>query len=333
MSRHLTTRVERWPLRVPVTITGRTFTETRVIHVRLREGPYEGRGEAAGVYYRGETPEVMAAQIHHLAPMLTAAEFGRDALRGLLPPGGARNALDCALWDLEAQKNGRTVWELAGLTSPRPLLTTVTLGADPPGVVARAAAGFAWARAIKLKLIGDGDDAARVRAARDARPDVWLGIDANQALDFAELNELLPALIAAGVRLIEQPLPAGEDEVLKGFRSPIPLAADESVQCLEDIAALVGRYDLINIKLDKCGGLTEALEMAYEARRLGLGLMVGNMSGTSLATAPALLLGQLCDIVDLDGPVLLACDRVPSVRYRNGMVSQGKQLWGLPRKS
>jgi L-Ala-D/L-Glu epimerase len=253
----------------------------------------------------------------------------RAELAALLPAGGARNALDCALWDLESKRAGRPVWQLAGLPSVRPLITTFTLAADDPGTVRAGAEKFTSARALKLKLDGDLDaDIERVKAVRSARADVWLGVDANQGHTIDTLAALLPTLVDAGVSLIEQPIARGREADLDGFRSPIPLAADESVQDSHDIAGLVGRFDIINIKLDKCGGLTEALRMVEEAHRLGLGTMVGSMFATSLAAAPGFIVGQLCEIVDLDGPVILMEDREPAVRYDDGRISCPDGLWG-----
>ncbi|MGH8240873.1 MAG: enolase C-terminal domain-like protein, partial [Steroidobacteraceae bacterium] len=253
----------------------------------------------------------------------------------LMPPGGARNAVDCALWELESRRASVPVWSLAGLrAAPRRLVTTFTLGADDPAVMARGARERTEARSLKLKLTGQLDlDIARVRAVRAARPDAWIGVDANQGFAIAELDALAAAMVEQNVSLIEQPLARGREADLQGYRSPIPLAADESALSFTDLAALVGRFQIVNIKLDKCGGLTEGLAMAAEARRLGLGVMVGNMVGTSLAMAPAFVLGQLCDVVDLDGPTFLARDRVPGILYERGEVWCGEEVWGAPRAS
>src|SRR5579872_1108696 len=319
--------VERWPFKAPFRITGFTFENAEVVVAQVSDGAHLGRGEACGVYYRGDTPATMAASIETVRALIEAGPT-REALRQALPPGGARNAVDCALWELEAARAGRPAWRLASETPPRPLLTTYTISADTPESMAASAQDYAGARAIKLKLIGDGLDGERVAAVRRARPDVWLAVDANQAFSLADLSELTPKLIANGVKLIEQPLPAGSDADLDGYESPIPLAADESLQDLRDVAALVGRYHVANIKLDKSGGLTEALLMAHEAKRLGLKVMVGNMTGTSLAIAPGYILGQLCDVVDLDGPMFLKADREPSVRYVDGYVHCDAAVWG-----
>jgi L-alanine-DL-glutamate epimerase-like enolase superfamily enzyme len=223
---------------------------------------------------------------------------------------------------------GRRTWQIAGLDPPRPLLTTFTVGADKPEKMASGARAYADAKAIKLKLTGEPLDADRVRAVRAARPDVWLGVDANQGFTRVFLETLMPVLEEARVELIEQPFKIGQEAQLDGFNSPIPVAADESAQGLADVRRLIGRFNVVNIKLDKCGGLTEALAMARKARRLGLDVMVGNMVGTSLAMAPSFLVGQLCQVVDLDGPVFLSTDRDVTVRYSDGFISCDDRLWG-----
>jgi L-alanine-DL-glutamate epimerase-like enolase superfamily enzyme len=320
--------LERLTLKAPFRISGYTFTEVPVVVVTLHRGGARGRGEAAGVYYLNDTPDriVEIIETHR-----TEIERGldREALSRMLPPGGARNALDCALWELEANAIHSTVWRQAGLETPAPRVTTFTLSADDPATVGRAADQLSGARALKLKLNGDIEaDIARVRAVRIARPDVWLGVDANQGYSLDALRTLLPALIDAHVQLLEQPLLRGHEAELERFDSPIPVAADESVQGFSDVASLVGRFDVVNIKLDKCGGLTEALRIVEEARRLGLQVMVGNMLGTSWAMAPAFVIAQLCDYVDLDGPTFIARDRNPGVRYDNGSIHCGDDVWG-----
>lgn len=315
-------------MRAPFRITGHTFTALRAVVVTLSDGRFEGRGEGAGVYYRGETAEGMAVQLAAVRTEIEAGA-GRRALAGLLPAGGARNALDCAFWDLEAKRAGKPVWALAGLEAPRRLVTAYTVSADAPEAMAAKAAGFTEAKAIKLKLTGEAD-AARVSAVRAARPDVWLGVDANQGFTRESLAQLMPTLVEARVALIEQPFPVGREAWLDGLASPIPIAADESVQTREEIAALAGRVQVVNIKLDKSGGLTEALAMARAARALGLQLMVGNMFGTVLAMAPSFVVGQLCDVVDLDGPMSLTGDRTPGVDYRDGLCWCPPQAWGDP---
>ncbi len=331
MKLRLTIELEAWDMASPLRIAGHVLTDIPVVAVTLSDGTCSGRGEAAGVFYRGETAGRLAAQIDSVRDAIEAG-ITRAALQTVLPPGGARNALDCALWDLEAKRAGQPVWQLAGLAPPLPLLTTFTLGADTPDIMAEGArTRYRDAKAIKLKLLGDEQDADRVRAVRAARAEVWLGVDANQGFTLRQLTELMPVLVDARVALIEQPCRVGHEAELDGFASPIPLAADESVQSLFDIAALVGRFQIINIKLDKSGGLTEALRMVQLGRRLGLGIMTGNMGGTSLAMAPALLVGQCSDFVDLDGPLFLKADRPDAVVYENGCVSAPDTLWGAGR--
>jgi L-alanine-DL-glutamate epimerase-like enolase superfamily enzyme len=326
----LSVAVEQWPMQTPFKITGYTFTSLDVVVVRLGDGAHEGRGEGAGVYYFQDTPARMAGQIEAVRGAVEAG-IDRAGLARLLPAGGARNALDCALWDLQAKRTGRPVWALAGLEPPRPLTTTYTVSADLPEVMAAKAGSYASARAIKLKLTGEPADAERVAAVRAARPDIWLGVDANQGFSRTSLARLMPTLLAARVELLEQPFPMGEDRLLEGLASPVPVAADESAQTLADVARLAGLVDIINIKLDKCGGLTEALAMAHEARRLGLKLMVGNMFGTALAMAPGFVVGQLCDVVDLDGPMNLVGDREPGMTYEDGRAWCPPQVWGSPQ--
>lgn len=325
--RSLEVRTERLRLKEPFRITGYVFEHTDAVVATISEGDAAGRGEASGVYYLGDDAPNMLGQIE-AAREAVEGGIGRAALQALLPPGGARNALDCALWELDAALAGRPAWQLAGLDPPTPRITTLTLGADTPEAMA-ARAEKLEAKALKLKLTGDLDlDVARIEAVRAARPDVWMGVDANQGFSRAELEPLIDALVAAGVSLLEQPLPRGAEADLTGLRSPVPVAADESALSLADVPGLVGRFDVVNIKLDKCGGLTEALRIAAEARKLGLGVMVGNMVGSSLAMAPAFLLAQLCDFVDLDGPTFLAEDRRPGVTYTDGAIDCGEEVWG-----
>jgi len=326
---HLEIVKEQWPLTVPFRIAGHTFEVLGVIVVTLRARSALGRGEAVGVYYRNDTASSLVERIEAVRP---AVEKGvcLEQLQALLPPGGARNALDCAWWDLQAQLSGQPVWEMAGLGVPKPLVTTFTCGADTPENMGAAARRYSHARAIKLKLTGASLDADRVRAVREARPDVWLGVDANQSFTRASLAALMPVLVENQVSLIEQPFPVDKDALLVGLQSPIPIAADESVQSRTDIPKLAGKVDVINIKLDKCGGLTEALSMVRAAHACGLETMVGNMVGTSLAMAPAFLVGQQCKVVDLDGPVFLAADRTPAVTYEDGLIHCPAGLWGSP---
>lgn len=320
-------RLERLPLRAPIRITGYTFVDVPVLVVTLRDGEHVGYGEAAGVYYRNDAPASMLGQIEALRPIL-AKGIDRNALSYLLPPGGARNALDCALWDLEAKRSGLPVWQMAGLSPPKPMITTYTLGADEPAAMAEQARAYSSARALKLKLTGEPLDAERVRQVRASRPDAWIGVDANQGYNLITLQKMLTVFVQAGIALIEQPVPPGQDAGLPALQSPIPLAADESVLCLADLRRCIGCFDVINIKLDKCGGLTEGLALANVARRLGFRVMVGNMCGSSLAMAPAFVLAQVCDVVDLDGPLALAHDRTPGVVYEDGRIWCPESVWG-----
>lgn len=319
--------IEKWPLKAPFRITGHTFVDLDVVVVSLSRDGHVGRGEAPGVYYFGDTPASMAKQIEAVRAQIEAG-IDREDLQRLLPAGGARNAVDCALWDLESRSCGVPAWKLAGLNPPVPIVTTFTLGADEPEKMAAGAAALTRAQAIKLKLTGEPLDAQRVRQVRSARPDVWLAVDANQGFTPDSLGQLIPTLVDARVGLIEQPFPRGRESDLDGMRSPIPLAADESVQDRRDMPALVGRFDIVNIKLDKSGGFTEALAMAQLARELGLDVMVGNMTGTVLSMAPAFLIGQLCRVVDLDGPTFLKSDRTPGIVYENGTVWCPPEAWG-----
>jgi L-alanine-DL-glutamate epimerase-like enolase superfamily enzyme len=319
--------LERWPLTTPFRTTAQTIEVFDAIVVHLSKDTHVGRGEAAGIYFQNETPSSMREQIEPMRGVIEAG-LSHESLQMLLPPGGARNALDCALWDLEAKLTKQPVWEKLGLPQPRRLLTTFTCGADRPEKMAAAARAYRNARALKLKLTGSAADGDCVRAVRDARPDVWLGIDANQGFSLAHLESLLGVLTEERVSLIEQPFPVGREELLDGLQSPIPIAADESVRSAADIPSLVGRFSVANIKLDKSGGLTEALSLARALRAAGLDTMVGNMMGTSLAMAPAFLVGQLCDLVDLDGPAFLREDRAPPADYSDGHIWCPEGLWG-----
>ncbi len=320
--------VEKLRLAAPFHISGFVFEEQDVVVATLDDGVHRGRGEASGVYYFNDTAQSMVSALEARRAEIEAG-IDRAGVQRLLPPGGARNALDCALWELDARRSGTPVWKLAGVPAPRPLITTFTLGADSPEAMALGARNYAQARSLKLKLTGDLDlDIARVHAVRTARPDCWMGVDANQGYGIEALDALIEALMAAHVSLLEQPIKRGRELDLAGYVSTIPIAADESALCLADLPGLLGRFQVVNIKLDKCGGLTEALAMAHEARRLGLRVMVGNMVGSSLAMAPAFILGQLCDVVDLDGPTFLSKDRIPGMTYVDGMAWSDDGVWG-----
>lgn len=316
----------------PFRISGHVFETSDVVVVTLGEGELRGRGEGCGVYYLGDDVAHMRGDIEAARGAIEAG-LTREELRSAMPPGGGRNAVDCALWELEAARAGETAWARAGVPVLKPLLTTFTLGADTPEVMAEGARAYAGARAIKIKLTGDLPlDIARVAAVRGARPDIWLGVDGNQGFQRSDLKALVDALQANDVKLLEQPLARGKDAELEGFESAIPIAGDESLVNLADLPGAPGRFDVVNIKLDKCGGLTEGLLIAAEARRLGLGVMVGTMIGTSLATAPGFVLGQIADLVDLDGPTFLDRDRTPSVSYADGHLFAGPEVWGAGRR-
>jgi len=318
---------EKWPLKAPFRITGHVWTDTNIVVVTLTQDGLSGRGEAAGVYYLRDDVDAMIATLEGVRHIVEAG-IDRETLQRTLPPCGARNALDCALWDLDAKRLNTPAWKLAGLDSPKPLVTAHTVGADTPEVMASGARAYLQAKLIKVKLTGESADADRIQAVRQARPDVRLIVDANQGFTRASLLNLLPILVQARIELVEQPFKIGEDALLDGLDIPIPVGADESAQSLEDVAKVVERYDVINIKLDKCGGLTEALAIAREARRHDVDVMVGNMTGTTLAMAPGFLVAQLCKIVDLDGPMFLKSDRQPSVDYRDGLIRCPEGAWG-----
>lgn len=324
----LTVRRESFAYAKPFRISGHVFTETVLVVAELSDGTHTGRGEGAGAYYLGDDADAMEAAIESVRPAIEAGATRAD-LQALLPPCGARNALDCAFWELEAKSSATPVWRLAGVSQPRPLRTTITLGAEAPEAMAASAVALTDARALKLKLTGEAAvDADRVVAVRAARPDCWIGVDANQGYEIGGLPALVDMLLAHDVALLEQPLARGREADLDGVERRMPIAADESALSLADVNSLVGRFDVVNVKLDKCGGLTEGLAIAARAQQLGLGVMVGNMMGSSLSMAPSFVLGQLCDIVDLDGPTFLAADRTPGVVYRGGDIHCPDAVWG-----
>jgi L-Ala-D/L-Glu epimerase len=317
---------ETWPAIVPFRITGMTFVSFESIVIELSDGRYTGRGEALGVYYLEETASRMLEHAESLRPRIEQG-IDRLALQSLLPPGGVRNAIDCALWDLEAKSRKQTIWQLTGI-APKELHTVFTIGMEdtPAQMAARAAA--ADTDLLKVKLNSDRP-VERLQAIRAARPHARLVVDANQGWDIGQLHEVIEAAAPLRIEMIEQPLPRGADAALEGLRSPVALCADESCLHLGELEAVANRYQMINIKLDKAGGLTHALQLASEARKRGLGLMVGCMAGSSLAMAPAFVLGCIADLVDIDGPLLQKSDRRHGIRYRGGMASVfGPELWG-----
>ena len=328
MSRRLTVRSECWPLRTRFVISRGSRTTARVLVVEIAEGDAVGRGECVPYARYGESVESVTGRIRAVQPAIEAGA-DRAALAELLPAGAARNAVDCALWDLEAKRAGAPVWKLAGLSSPEPLTTAYTLSLDVPGRMGEAARELADRPLLKLKLAGDSLDLERVRAVREMAPGPQLILDANEAWTVDVYEKLTPHLQALEVALIEQPFPAGGDAALASLPHPVPVCADESCHVTGDLAGLRGLYDVVNIKLDKTGGLSEALALRAAAREAGFGVMVGCMVGTSLAMAPAFLLAQDADFTDLDGPLLLARDRVPGIRYEGSrMLPPPPELWG-----
>jgi L-alanine-DL-glutamate epimerase-like enolase superfamily enzyme len=325
--RKVSARLEHWPMAAPFRITGYVFTALDCLLVEITEGDATGRGEAAGVYYLGDTPEDALDQVVALLPDLENG-LDRQALQTKLPPGGARNAVDCALWDLECKLSRTSIWTKTGLPG-RTLTTAQTIGVLPePSDMAAAAAALEGFKLLKLKLDHDRP-IDRVRAVRAARPDARLIVDANQGFTLPLLQEYLPEFAKCEVELIEQPLPRGEDAGLEGMAREVPLGADESCLDLGELEQAAKRYDIINIKLDKTGGLTEALLLADETLKRGLDVMVGNMLGTSLAMAPAFIVGLKSRIVDLDGPTALKSDRTNAINYERGVVRPfTSELWG-----
>nr|WP_170258772.1 N-acetyl-D-Glu racemase DgcA [Oceanicella actignis] len=320
-------RREAFPLREAFTISRGSRTEQVVVTVTLTEGERRGWAECTPYARYGESVEGVMDAISALAEDI-ANGMDRAALQAALPPGAARNALDCALWDLEAKRAGRRAWELAGLPEPEPVATAYTLSLDAPERMRRKAAENAGRPLLKVKLGGEGD-LERLRAVREGAPEATIIVDANEGWSAETYAELAPEMLRLGVAMVEQPLPAGQDEALAEIARPLPVCADESCHDRASLDALTGRYDMVNIKLDKTGGLTEALALRDEATARGLGVMVGCMMGTSLAMAPATLVAQGARIVDLDGPLLLARDREPPLTYdAAGLHPPPAALWG-----
>jgi L-alanine-DL-glutamate epimerase-like enolase superfamily enzyme len=323
----LTVAIDRFPIDGTFTISRGSRTEAAVVTATVSDGALQGRGECVPYPRYNETVEGVAALIEAQQPLL-ASGASRQALGGAILPGAARNALDCALWDYEAKAAGRRVWELAGLPSPEAVPTCYTISVGWPETMEAAARKAAHSPILKVKLGGEGDP-DRIAAIRRGAPAARLVADANEAWSEANFAANAGACAAAGVELIEQPLPARQDAALAGLSTPVPICADESAHTSESLTALAGRYQAVNIKLDKTGGLTEAIAMARAARALGLDIMVGCMVGTSLAMAPAMLLTPFARWVDLDGPLLLARDRPEALTYEDGLVYPPKPgLWG-----
>ncbi len=326
MPRRLAYHVEKWPISGAFTISRGAKTEAAVIVAEISEGGLTGRGECVPYARYGESLESVGGELERLAPAVGEG-MTREALQQALPAGAARNAIDCALWDLEARQAGTSVARLAGLPAPAPVTTAYTLSLDTPERMAVAAKQSARP-VLKLKL-GSAGDLERLRAIRAAAPEARLIVDANEGWTAKNLRENLEACAAAKVALIEQPLPANDDEALRGIARIVPICADESFHDRASFAKLAGKYDAVNIKLDKTGGLTEALLVAGEAEARGFAIMVGCMVATSLAMAPALLLAGRAKFVDLDGPLLLARDREHGLRYEGSTVfPPAPALWG-----
>ncbi|MEH2581177.1 L-alanine-DL-glutamate epimerase-like enolase superfamily enzyme [Nitrobacteraceae bacterium AZCC 2161] len=320
-------RIERWPIAGAFTISRGAKTEAVAVVAQISRGGFTGRGECVPYARYGETPEATLATILAMQDGLGKG-LDRRTLQALMPASAARNALDCALLDLEAKSRGLRVWDLLKRPAPRACTTAYTISLGTPDAMAAATAKAAYRPLLKIKL-GSDDDAARIAAVRKEAPESELIVDANEAWTPGNLERNLAACEAAGVTLIEQPLPAGQDEALAHIRRPMAVCADESVHDLASLEGLRGRYDAINIKLDKAGGLTEALAMADAAQALGLEIMVGCMVATSLSMAPAMLIAQQARFVDLDGPLLLAGDRDDGLRYDDSTVyPPDAALWG-----
>lgn len=318
---------ETWPLPGEFRISRGARTESVVVVVEIGDGPHRGRGECFPYARYGESVDSVLREITDLQSDI-AVGLTRQALRDRLPPGAARNAIDCALWDLEAKASGRPVWELAGLARPRTVTTAYTLSLDEPAAMAAAARHAADRPLLKLKLGGE-QDVARVAAVHEAAPAADIIVDANEAWEPDMVVPLSRSLAALGVTMIEQPLPSDADQALAEIDHPVPICADESCHTAADVPALAGRYDMVNLKLDKTGGLTEAIDLARAAEAAGLGLMVGCMVGTSLAMAPAMLVAGAARVVDLDGPLLLARDRDPGLTYDGSLLHPPTaEIWG-----
>lgn len=328
--RRLAARIERLAVRGAFVIARGARSHVDVLVAEIDDGTHIGRGEATPIYYHGDTaPAALAAALG--AGDAIAAGASRADLLALLPAGAARNALDCALWDLESRQSGRRVWQMLGLPQPQPLLTAFTISLADPAAMAAAAAAVAGRELLKIKLGGDGGpqaDVERAAAVRRAAPDARLIADANEAWGGTDIAGTLAALARLGIELVEQPVPAGRDAELDGAGRILPIAADESCHTRASLDAIVGRYSHINIKLDKAGGLTEALALAHAARIRGLGLMTGCMLCSSLAIAPAFHVAMLGEYADLDGPLLIH-DRAPALRFAGGDVwPPDAALWG-----
>ncbi|AZO23636.1 dipeptide epimerase [Mesorhizobium sp. M1E.F.Ca.ET.045.02.1.1] len=327
MARVISVEAERFPIAGTFTISRGSKTEAEVITVAIGDNGHVGRGECVPYKRYGETMEGVRAAIEAMRGRIEGG-IDRAALLAAMPAGAARNAIDCALWDLEAKLSGSPVADAIGAASPKVLETAYTLSLGAPEAMAAQASANASRPLLKVKIGGD-DDLARIRAVTEAAPRSRIILDANEGWTDDNIEANLAFAARQGIALIEQPLPAGRDGILREIAHPVPICADESVHEAKDLDSLVGLYDAVNIKLDKSGGLTEALRLRERAQELGFGIMVGCMVGTSLAMAPAVLLAQGADFVDLDGPLLLARDRDPGLVYQGSLVSPpDRALWG-----
>jgi L-alanine-DL-glutamate epimerase-like enolase superfamily enzyme len=315
-----------WPLHKPFRISRGTRTAAQVVVVTATDGQHTGRGEAVPIRRYQQSTVSVLAQIESIKG---AANLDRKQLQNLLPAGAARNALDCALWDLEAKAAGKRAWQLANISIAPEMETTFTISLDTPEAMATAAKAVANLPILKLKLSGDEADVARVEAVREAASGARLLVDANESWTAGHYRQVVPSLTELGIELIEQPFPADSDDVLETLDHPIPICADESCHTTADLSGLKNRYEVINIKLDKTGGLTEALLLAERARQAGFKLLIGCMVCTSLGIAPARLLAGAADWVDLDGPLLLGRDRECGIFYESGKIGMpSRELWG-----
>ena len=329
MHRALRARHQRFALKRPFRIARGVKTAADVVEVTIEEGGVSGRGEGVPYPRYGESIDGTLASIEEVRAAVESGA-GREALLSLLPAGAARNAVDCALWDLEARQAGRTVADLIGAAAPEPIPSALTIVIDTPEAMAPAAYQVRRAPLLKIKVDGD-DPAARIRAVRGAAPESALIVDPNESWDEALLEAMQPVLLEAGVALLEQPLPAGADDWLDDFTPAVPICADEAIHVADDLAAVARRYQVVNVKLDKTGGLTAARRLAEAARARGLGLMTGCMVSSSLSIAPALHVARLSDFVDLDGPFWLAEDRPGGAKDEDGMLLPPEPgFWGEP---
>ncbi len=313
-----------FPLKFPFVITGYTFTNANTIRVTIQKDGHIGIGEACGIYYEDETQESMTASLNDVLH----SRISHEEINQLLPRGGARNAIDCAFWDLKCKTEGKSIFKMLDINI-RPLSTVATVGIDTPKNMAVRANEYSKYKNLKIKLSNDAP-IERLESIRAVRPDATLITDVNQGWSFDELKEYIPHCKRLGLSMIEQPLARGADDELEGFKSDVPLGADESCLDSHEYAQAAIKYDVINIKLDKCGGLTDALEIIKLARIDGKGLMVGNMTGSSLSMAPSYAVGQFCDFIDLDGPLFLKEDVEHGLTYADGGIvsTPHSDLWG-----